>query len=162
LATDGGSCRRAEIRFEDLEDRLQRRNARKVQPLAGPLKLLGELTVEQRVEHDARRCLDVLQYSFELTAAPYQWMQMLDRPDLRILHPHGLGDRDRRLPAPPGNRAELLHRFACVEKKMLFTQGAAIRFTIPSLEPSLSTSGYGFPSISRTRGSPSIVGRSGS
>jgi hypothetical protein len=47
--------------------------------------------------------------------------------------------RAERLPAPPEDRAELLHRFAYVEKKTLFTQGPAIRFAIPSSDTSLST-----------------------
>src|SRR4029453_14540282 len=62
-----------------------------------------------------------------------------------------LGGWDPFLPSAPEDRAELLHRFACVEKKTLFTQGPAIRFAIPSSGASLSTGGWGIPSIWQTR-----------
>ena len=86
---------------------LQHRNARNVQPLAGLLELLGQLLIDDGVEHDARRGLDVLQHPLELAVAAHQRMDVLDGAHLRILHPHRLGDRDQRLAGRVGDHMQV-------------------------------------------------------
>ena len=98
LAADRRRRRRAEIGFEHLQDRLQRRHAGDVEPLAGLLELLGQLAVDQGVEHDAGRRLDLLQHPVELAPAAHERVEVLDRPHLRVLH------RGRPWRSPPASR----------------------------------------------------------
>ena len=90
-----------------MQDALQHRNARNVQPFAGLLDLLDELLIDDGVEHDARRRLDVLQNPLELALAAYQRMDVLDGAHLRILHPHGLGHRNQRLAGRVGDHMQV-------------------------------------------------------
>src|SRR5262249_4490849 len=53
---------------------------------------LQKLVVEQRVENDTRRLLDLRQYAIELLLGPYQGINVLDRRDLGVLR--GCGTRN--------------------------------------------------------------------
>jgi len=107
LAPHRGGGRRSEIGFEDLQDRLERGHAGNIQPLAGLLELFGKLTVEEGIEHDPGRCLHVLHHPLELAPAADQRMQVLDRPDLGVLHPDRLGDGGEGLAGRVGDHMEV-------------------------------------------------------
>ena len=90
-----------------MQDTFQHRNARNVQPFAGLLDLLNELLIDDGVEQDAGSGLHILQHPLELAFAAHQRVDMLDGTHLRILHAHGLGDRDQRLAGRVGDHVQV-------------------------------------------------------
>ena len=83
-----GDCRRRrgpEIGSEHLQDGLERRDARHIQPLAGLLELLGQLLVDDGVEHDAGLFLDVLEHLHQLLFGADQRVDVLDGARILVL-----------------------------------------------------------------------------
>ena len=97
LAGHDRRLRRAEVGFEHLHDRLQHVQRRHLELAAALLDLLDQLLVDDGVEDDAGRLLDLLQHALELLGGAHQRMHVLDRPHLRVLHGGGLGHGGERL-----------------------------------------------------------------
>ena len=97
LAGHHRRLRRAEVGFEHVHDRLQDVQRRHLQVAAALLDLLDQLLVDDGVEDDAGRLLDLLQDALELLGRAHQRVDVLDGPHLRVLHGGGLGHGGQRL-----------------------------------------------------------------
>ena len=63
--------------------------------------------VDQRVEDDPRRLLDLPQRLLDLRLVAHQRMQMLDRMGVLVLRGDGAADADQRLAGGVGNEVEV-------------------------------------------------------
>ena len=97
----------AEIGLEQAQHRTENRQARHAEFAAGFLQPLGQLRLEQRVEHDARRGLDLGQHPVELLARAHQRMHVLDRRHRGILRRRRARDRDQGLAGRVGDQMQM-------------------------------------------------------
>ena len=134
-----GDCRRlrcAEIALEHLHDRLQDVQARNLQLAAAALQLLRQLLIDNRIEDDAGRLLDLLQHPLQLSGRAHERMHVLDRTELRILNGRGLGDGRQRLACRVGNEMDVKvarRRGGHLWKKVRVIQGRSGRTGLCSL-----------------------------
>ena len=97
----------AEIGLQQLQDRPEDRQAGQAELAAVVFQPLQQLVIEQRVEHDARRFLDLRQHAVELLLGPHQRIDVLDRRDLGVLRGRRARDRDQRLAGRVGDEVEV-------------------------------------------------------
>ena len=88
---------RAEIGLQQLQHRTEDRQAGQAELAAFLLQPLGEVVIEQGIEHDAGRFLDLGQHAIELFLGPHQRIDMLDRRHLGVLRRRRASDRDQSL-----------------------------------------------------------------
>ena len=74
-----------EIGSQQLQDRPEDRKTRQAQLAAVLFETLQQFIVEQRIQNDARRFLDLGQHAIELLLGPHQRVDMLDRQYLGVL-----------------------------------------------------------------------------
>ena len=87
----------AEIGLQQAQDRTEDRQARQTVFAALALEAPGQIRIEQRIEHDAGRGLDLAQHTVELLLRAHQRIDMLDRRHIGILRGSRARDRDQRL-----------------------------------------------------------------
>ena len=75
----------SQIRLHELHDRPQNRKAGQAQLAAVFFKPTQQLVIEQCVEHDAGRFLDLGQDAIELLLSAHQRIDMFHRQDLGVL-----------------------------------------------------------------------------
>jgi hypothetical protein len=66
-----------------------------------------QILLEQRIEHDARRFLEIGERPVELLLGPHQRMHMLHRQDFGILRRSGAGDGDQGLAGRVRNQVQM-------------------------------------------------------
>ena len=86
----------AEIRLKQVQDRPQNREAGQPEFSAFFLKLCREVLLQQRIKHDARRCLDLHKHPVELFLRTNKWMHVFDRTDFCVLRRGRARDGDKR------------------------------------------------------------------
>jgi hypothetical protein len=65
--------------------RRQHRDARQRESVAAPLQMAGKLRIDQGIEDDTRRRLDLAYNAVDLPDAAHHRMDMLDRPHIGVL-----------------------------------------------------------------------------
>ena len=136
LCADARLALAAEIRLEQLQHRTQDREIRHAEIAAGLLQPRREFLFEQRVEHDARRSLDLDQHAVELLVRAHQRMHVLDRRHAGVLGRGRARDRDQGLAG--GVRDEM----------QMEVTGTAMRHGITAARP-----------VDRVRKRPCLPGR---
>ena len=66
-----------------------------------------QIIVQQRIQYDARRFLDLGQHPIELLRRSDQRIDMLDRRDMRVLRRGGMGHRGQRLARRVGDQMQM-------------------------------------------------------
>ena len=112
LGADPAGAWRAEIALQDLQHRLEHRGAGNADLAAGRLEPLAEIAVDQRVEDDARRFLEVGDDPVELLGRAHQRVDVLDGADVGVLRRSGASDRDQRFAGRVRNHVEVEEAFA--------------------------------------------------
>src|SRR5262249_50302634 len=97
LRTDAMRGLGAEIGLQELQDRPQDRQAGQAQLPAVIFEPLQKFLLEQFIENDPRRLLDLCQYTIKLLLGPHQRINVLHRRDLGVLRGRGPRDGGQRL-----------------------------------------------------------------
>jgi len=99
----------------------QHMQARHLELAAAALDGLDQLALDDGVEHDARRLLDLLQHALELLGRAHQRMHVLDGAHLRVLHRGGLRHRGQCLARGIRDQMQMevagAAGWACVDKE---------------------------------------------
>jgi hypothetical protein len=85
-----------------------------------------KFAINNGVEDDTRVLIDIGQHAFQLALGADEWMHVLDRPDILILHCRSLGDRHQ---YNVRRRAyERDERFSCIGKRRIRVANPKLRF----------------------------------
>ena len=96
-----------EIGSQQLQDRPEDRKTRQAQLAAVLFEPLQQFIVEQRIENDARRFLDLRQHAIELLLGPHQRVDVLDRQYLGVLRGRRARDGGERLTGRVGHEVKV-------------------------------------------------------
>ena len=107
LGADAAGRARAEIGLEGGKHRVEHRDARNAEAAAALLQHGGERHVDQRVEHDAGRVLDLPQRPVDLRLRADQRVDVLDRMRVLVLRRGGARDVDQRLAGRVGDQVQM-------------------------------------------------------
>ena len=97
----------AQIGLQELQDRTQDRQTGQAQLAAVIFEPMQQLVVEQRVEHDAGRFLDLGQDAIELLLRAHQRIDMFHRQDLGVLRGRRARNRRQRLAGRVGHEVKV-------------------------------------------------------
>ena len=88
----------AKIGLEKLQHGIEDRKEWQAERSALFFERIGEVAVEQRIEHDAGRVIELIKDAVELLAGAHQRMNVLDRRHIDVLRGGRARDREQRLP----------------------------------------------------------------
>ena len=97
----------AEIGLEELQHRIEDRKKRQPERAAFLFERVGELAIEQCVEYDARRFIELIQDTVELLAGAHQRVDVLDWRHIGVLRRSGARDREQRLSGCVGDEMQM-------------------------------------------------------
>ena len=107
LGADPRRGLRAQIGLEQTEHGSENRQAGDPEISALVFQAIGELAVEQRIEHDARGRLNLAEHPVKLLVTAHQRVNVLNRRDRQVLGGSGARHRDQRLAGRIGKQMQM-------------------------------------------------------